>query len=509
MSYIDIPASESGLPFALDQYYEELNRIVGERGGQPLLLNNTITTFDIVPEAPFYTEGVFRHFADRKFRVSPEDLGTAIQADRFSHEYERVIEIASTKIDTQVPSEIRQQIENNKREIRRVNKDLIQFEKEVNSGWEEIVKNENLKPETTGYSLRHINYLESILYADEKQEFTNEIQDYRRAINNLRSSTYTQAQQKLIRSLSELAETYKIARPWNIYVERDIPDATVFTFAEPKYRSVQFCDVSPSIYPSANLVLFQQRPDESRKITVTQNTTHNQLHTKTWGVGGSGKFKVFGIRIGGGGGGSGSSSYKKNFKKLSSFEINFAGISEIYANRGLWFDPSLFNNDELKPLFDDIPGARDLEYVAVSLIIGRGLTLKLNFDETLETEEWSKKTFKGRGGVSILGYSFGGSGNSSTYDYDYTLSTNKKEVTFTDDPKHCRLLGVRLERIYHPKVAEGYNLMSENAAEAFNKGLAEGKMSLLTYQSLKLMGFPHDEVKTAIESGSNALSDRE
>ncbi len=131
--------------------------------------------------------------------------------------------------------------------------------------------------------------------------------------------------------------------------------------------------------------------------------------------------------------------------------MDFEGIDEVYANRGLWYDPSLFSSEELKPIFDKIPGARDLEYVAVSLIIARGLTLKLNFSETLETEQWTRRRFNGRGGISIFGYRFGGSGSTTSYDYDFKLSDDKKTVEFKDDPKHCRLLGIRLERIYHPQ----------------------------------------------------------
>lgn len=454
MSYISIPPSESGLPKALEQYYKELTNIIGLREDQPILLNNTITTFDIVSEAPFYTEGVFRNFADRKYKVSPRDIGSAIEADRFSFEYERVLDIASTKIDAAVSEEVRLKISNLKREIRRVNKDLVAFEKEIIKDWNEIALNEGLKPETPKYELRRLNYFESILYADQKKGFTEEIEEYQRAINNLRESAYTPAQQKLIRAVDELSETYKVARPWNIYFERDFPDSTVLTFADPTVRSRQFCDVSPSIYPGSNLIKFQERGGEKREISVTEKTQHNELHTRTWSAAGSASFSLFGLRFGGSGGGSGSSSYKKDFESLKSFSMDFAGIDEVYANRGLWFDPSLFSNEELKPIFDKIPGARDLGYVAVSLIIGRGLTLKLDFKETVETESWTRRRFNGRGGVSIFGYRFGGSGSTTSYDYDFKLSEDKKSVEFKDDPRHCRVLGVRLERIHHPKQSD-------------------------------------------------------
>lgn len=282
MSYIEIPTSESALPFALEQYYSELNLIIGERADQPLLLNNTITTFDINEEAPFYTQGIFRLFADRQYNVSPLDLGTAIQADRFSRRYEDVIEIASTQIDASLDGETAQKIQNYSKEIRRVQKDILQFEIKVNKDWAKIAESENLKPGDTRYNLRQLNFLESIFYADVKKEFESEIQSYRIAINKLRSSAYSPAQQKLIRSFNELAETYKIARPWEANFEKTVPNVNVLTFADPKVRVQSLCDVSPKTFPAGvDLVKFKQGKDSLREIKVEENTVHNELHTRT------------------------------------------------------------------------------------------------------------------------------------------------------------------------------------------------------------------------------------
>lgn len=500
MSFIDIPVGDSGLPQALEQYYQQLTDIIGQRDDQPVLLNNTITTFDIVSEAPFYTEGVFRHFSDRKFQTSPKDLGSSIQSDRFSYEYERVLKIAATQIDGTISQDARDRITAYNREIRRVNGELLAFETKVMADWEKIAKRENLTPDTPRYQLRQLNFLESILYADQKKVFTEEIEEYQRHITTLRESAYTPDQQKLIRATDELSETYKIARPWNIYFERDFPNSTVLTFADPKVRTRAFCDISPSIYPSSNLVNFQNRGGEARRITVERNTAHNSLHTRTWGGGGSASFSAFGIRIGGGGGGSGQSHYESNFKSLMTFQMDFAGIDEVYANRGIWFDPSLFSSAELKPLFDKIPGTRDLEFVAVSLIICRGLTLTLKFSEELKTTEWSKREFAGRGGVSILGHRFGGSGSTTSYDYDFKLSEDKKSVEFKDDPKHCRLIAIRLERVYQPTKVdnpEGRPIWDEVSSLALNS-LMNGDISLAKYQQLKLDGFSDELMKSLL-----------
>lgn len=493
-SYINIPATDSGLPFALEQYYTELNRLIGQRANQPILLNNTITTFDIDEDAPFYTEGLFRLFADRKFSVAPENLGTAIQADRFSGQYENIIEIATTQIDANIDPSIRQKIDNYLAEIRRVRKELIDYELDVTKDWNKIVTEEGLDPNDTDYQLRRLNFYESIFYADRKKEFTSEIQGYRLRINQLRSSAYNPSQQKLIRSYEELAEAYKIARPWSSRFEKTVPNVTYLTFADPRVRTKQICDISPSAFPAGvDLVKFQQGGDNVRSITVNEDTKHTNLHSKTWKARGKGKFNAFGIRLGGSGGGSNSKTYKEEFKELKSFKMGFSDISEIFVDRGLWFDPSLFTDAELKVIFDKIPGARDLKYVSVSLIIGRGLTLDVNFSKELQTTNWSKTNIDGKGGVSLFGFQFGGGGSSTKYDYKFKLSDDKKTVKFEDDKKHCRLLAIRLESIY-PSQSEDYDLnknVGKLTVDEFQK-LKEGEISYGQFQSDRIRRYKND-----------------
>lgn len=447
---IEVPADETALPEALEQFYAQLTDLVGVRDGQPILLNNTITTFDIQSDAPFYTEGVFRNFADRKFRVSPDDLGSSARTDRFSYEYERVVEIAATEVDSNLKPEVSQKIENYKSEIARLLHEIVRFEVDTENQWAKIASGRGLKPDEEFYDLHRINFLETILYADQKRIFTDQIEDYRRSIEALRKGGYSPSQQKLLRAVAELADTYKVARPWTRQFERNFPNATVLTFADPRVRVSSLCDVSPSLYPSADLIAFQERGGSRRSITVSEETKHTELHKRTWKARAGGSFRAFGIPFGGSGRGRGSSSYRKDFSKLASFELDFAGLDEVYADRGLWFDPTLFGDAELKPIFDSIPGARDLEYAAVSLIIARGLKLTLNFSEKLEVERWKKQSWNVGGGVSVFGFRFGGRASGSSYDYDYKLSDDQKSVTFEDADDHCRLLAVRLEEIYHP-----------------------------------------------------------
>src|SRR5258708_33800333 len=104
MPDLPIPVADSPLKAALDFYYRNLIDLIsnngrGYGGDQKLLLNSTIMSFDISQDTPFYNEGLFRNFADRVFTDSPQGLGPANRADRFSLHYERAVRIAASSVD--------------------------------------------------------------------------------------------------------------------------------------------------------------------------------------------------------------------------------------------------------------------------------------------------------------------------------------------------------------------------------------------------------------------------
>jgi hypothetical protein len=104
----------------------------------------------------------------------------------------------------------------------------------------------------------------------------------------------------------------------------------------------------------------------------------------------------------------------------------------------------------------------------------------MKFDTTVDTNSWSKQAFDASGGVSVLGFSFGGSGNSSRYDSSVTVSGDKKSVTFKDDPQLVRLLGVRLE----PFATMPGGGVASTGPTPLDR-LKKGEIDYLQYQNLK------------------------
>src|ERR1043166_6214694 len=74
---VNISIADSPLKQALDIYYDNfINLAQGFGDKDRMLINNTITSFDISQDTPYFNEGLFRAFADRVFKDSPENLGS-------------------------------------------------------------------------------------------------------------------------------------------------------------------------------------------------------------------------------------------------------------------------------------------------------------------------------------------------------------------------------------------------------------------------------------------------
>lgn len=437
-----ISVADSPLPNALDMYYSFLVGLAKANGlsdQQKLLLNNTITAFDISQDTPYYNESLFRNFADRVFLASPQSIGPANKADRFSKQYEEIIRIAASKIDRKY-NQITSQIDDLQRKLQVETERLSDRIVKINDQWTKIVNATGLKSDDPTYELKYINFLESVRYADQIASYTANIDMIVGSIDAVRRSKFSPAEQKLLDVLNELSDTKKLVRPKRPTFERTVKDVTDLTFANPTLRNNATMDTSPPIYPVGDLVKFLKLPGP-KSFSVNKGSVAAEQHDRSWSAGGSIGYGMFSI----GGSASGSSSFRQDISKSAGISVGFENLSEYLVDREMWFDPSLFSDAELATTLSKIPGIGRLQYVSVSLIIARGLTLQLTFNDSITTSSWSKRSFAASGGISVFGFSFGASGGNSSYDYNLDVSTDGKTVTFKDDPQLSRVLAVRLE----------------------------------------------------------------
>jgi hypothetical protein len=302
----------------------------------------------------------------------------------------------------------------------------------------------------------------------------------------VRRAKYTPEEQILLDIINQLSETRKVARPKRATFERTVKDVNELTFANPPTRVESIMDISPAMYPLGDLVRFLQLPGK-RSISISKDLVAAQQHDKSWSAGGSASYKFFKV----GGNGSGSSSYREDIKKSAGIAISFENIAEYLVDRELWFNPSIFQNEKLVPIISKIPGVERLEFVAVSVIIARGLTLQLTFESSVKTESWSKRSFAASGGVSFMGFGFSGSGSNSSYDYNLEVSADGKTVTFQDDPQLSRVLAIRLEKLVDieaARLAANTDMGMEMEMAAPNTPLAKflkGEISYFDLQNTK------------------------
>jgi len=450
---VSISVKDSPLPNALDVYYSslvDLSRMNGFSSSDRLLLGNTITTFDISKDTPYYNEGLFERFADRIFLQSPDSIGPANQADRFSLQYETVIKTAADSIDQRHPeivpklTELSKAVEKKTEELSAL---IVKFEKE----WASIAGVSGIKPGDSDYDLRYLNFLEKARYADQVDIVSGRIDALLGRVEQVRRSVYAPHEIVVLEAVAQLSSTRKIARPRRPQYERTISGVNELTFADPKTRLESVCDISAPSLPLGDLVKFLSVDGYRKPFDITKSSVVTERHEKTWSSAAEAKVSFFGIGIGGGGGGSGSSSFAQTINDAAGIKVAFDNISEVLVDRGYWFNPAIFEDQRLAKIIAAIPGSDRLKYVSVSLIIARGLELTLTSSSSVDTNTWSKQNIAGRGGCSFFGFSFGGGGGSSNANYNISVSSDGKSVTFKDDGQVTRVLAVRLvEMVLRP-----------------------------------------------------------
>lgn len=479
----DITMEDSPLPNALDVYYESLMDLCQPNGfgrDDKLVLNNTITSFDISKDTPYFNDGLYRRFADRVYQTSPDQASPASQADRFSYIYERLLKTAADQVDQRHP-EIRPKILELNGAIEKRTLALTNLIAKLEKQWSIVAQQRGIKLGDPTYDLQQIKFFELQKYASQVSSYSDDIGSLIIRKEQVQRAVYSPAESLLLSTVSEMGASKKIARPLRPSFERSVPNVNDLTFADSRTTPESICDISLSLYPLGDLVKFLGISGQRQPINITKSSNVTQHHDVAWGAKARGRASFFGIKVGGGGGGSGQSSFTETIKKTEGLSISFDNIDEVLADRGYWFNPALFDNPELQKIFYKLPDTQRLRYVAVSLIICRGLSLSLTSTDSFDSNIWSKTSISGKGGVSFMGYGFGGGGSRTTNDYTIAISGDGKTITFKDDPSLVRLVAVRLVDAARPLpvIAPGTFSTLTNVPGPFatidraNKGLNE------------------------------------
>lgn len=143
-----------------------------------------------------------------------------------------------------------------------------------------------------------------------------------------------------------------------------------------------------------------------------------------------------------------SSHFRSTIGRLRNVTVHFDHIAELQISRDNWFSSTIFETKRVKDfLKDKLILARKLSLLTTSLIIGRGLTLTLQFTDTSDVQEWGSTAIAEGGSGTVFGVRFGSDKGGGNNFNNHTIDTHNQTVTFKDDTSICRLLGIKVTRL--------------------------------------------------------------
>jgi hypothetical protein len=478
------------------QFYLFLRAIAQGEGITPqqnVVLNSTILPFDIAADTPFYNDELFREYADRTFTGGVEGLhanSAAFLSERFSSQYRAVMNVVTAQIDQNHP-EIRNSLLELKSQQDQATQALTAKLNQFDQQWSTIAASRGLVFDTVAYNMQYATYLGQVRFQDQIQTYTDNLDQINAKIDAVRRRVYSPGEIAALDNYGKLSTAYNVARPWTANIERSYKangtPLTELILADPRNLVPAMFDSSPLVFPVGDLIAFLSATGLRSFDTISQSS-HLDSSSSSWTASGGGSFLGWSI----GGGGSGSSSMTRSMSKMNSLSISFKNISEYLADRSAWFNPGVLQDPSIYRLVKTRPELGKLQYIAVSLIIARGTTLVLKFSEAANASDWSQQSFAASGGVSFLGFSFGGQGGSSSSSYSVSTSADGTTVTIQDGDKVARVLGVRVEPFLQSpppqQVPQTLRLLSEDNPELKRdvNAVQKGKMSYIEFQKKRL-----------------------
>jgi hypothetical protein len=484
----DITLPEARFGHALDEYYGFLHAIVANNGGtvgpgQRLVTLNTITPYSIVKGKPLYNSFVLRAYADLVVRRSsstsagspkepPRDIiESANSGDSWSFEYFRLVfpnllqELKKYIEDSSVQARI-MALESSWNGAHEAYTDELD---RLEGAWEEHASrrglNEEADParyfrEKSAWWRKRRDKVQRLY--DKQFQYLVEISDLELAHLDARGLLF----KDLKDSLSTLNQVRLPIRP-------DLENGIA---SDPTNSPADY-DRRPAIFPAGSQV-FDDLLDETndgdeaaqfqRGYEIRRQKVTTLTHDIDWAASGSARKLLFlranlGIAE--------KRHFEEQIAKIGRIQVGFRAIQDIVIVRGKWYSGSFMRSAEFQKWLAAQPEFREkLNHLVTSVIVCRGLTVRLSFDSDIHQNSWRELKAKGSGGLSIGGWNFGLSGHyNSRTEWDVKEVTNNS-VTFADGPKVCRVIGLQVEEVLPaPDVAN--SAVAANMDDSFDPAL--------------------------------------
>jgi hypothetical protein len=449
---LDIPINESPVPAALDAFYDFVKALAPAGPGDRVGILGTLVEFDIHERARLYNDYVVRAFADRTVRTSPiASQGVGDLAERYSARYLDMLTLLVASLDTTIDAAAQNAILNQEETIKAVSKDRDTWLGELEDQWAEEAKRHGIDltkidtdPSTRERFLeRRVFFLKQRRFAQTLQRHNDKLDYAELKIEAIRISSYPDDEARQLVDLLKQARRSKTIRPRrpDLELKKNWDEITI---QNPEHESMpDIFDIGPLIESIVDPRTIT-KGSGSRGFSVKSTSNVTNSHDGDWNASGSASYMFF---LRGDFSTNNASHFRSAISKVREVKINFEHVGMLDITRGTWFSSQIFGFKRVKDFLKrDTMLAQRLGLLANSLIVGRGLTVKLFFQDKSDVHEWGSTSTSGSGGVTILGINLGiggGGGSSSSWE-TRRIDEQEQTVTFSDGPEVCRLLGVKV-----------------------------------------------------------------
>ncbi|QDM21160.1 hypothetical protein FIU28_08555 [Tardiphaga sp. vice154] len=466
---LDVPIDQSPVPAAVDAYYQFLVDLFPPGPRDRLAIFGTCLEFDITEKSRLYNDFVVRAFADRSVRVSPVPGQAAGDfADRYSTRYTDMVRLIIQSLDSELSPNDQAQIDRHQIAIVAISNDRDHWLQQVDDDWARKMQQLGIDPRLidTDENTRRRYYDERVMFLTERRYaqrlwgsggFNSNIRDREVLIGAIRRRGFPD---------DDYAELYNIytAIVDEMVIRPRRPDLEIahgwdeYTIQDPRHFGLPAVfDIAPGLQSIVDPRTIL-RGSGARDFSVSTKTTITNAHDTAWNASASGSYMVF---FRGEINSSNESHFRQSISRIRKISVGFEHLGELQVMRDRWFSSTVFtDNERVKDFLKKHPAlAERLSLLTTGVIVGRGLTLTLQFSDINDVQQWGSSSTSGSGGVNVYGYQLGGRGGGSSSYNNHTINTVDQTVTFKDDGTVCRLIGLRVTPV-NPEISfedVGYN----------------------------------------------------
>lgn len=442
----EMKIQESPIPLAMDMYFEQLRGLIQVPTKQKFALTSNLVTFPLVQNSRLFNKYVARSFSDRAIELgSPEAVdevftGPANINDRYSHQYKLLLDKAMHGVELELSDRDQKDLRESREAIEKLEIELADLYDEAADQWD-LYKKEHYPGKTEEQLV-----LESISWMNGSRlgrrldalamQIDRELAKQERLISRVGDENATTIYTLYSNYMNSLVYLPKSSEIEALYKLDEIK------LADPRItrNSRAWADPGAVVDPIIDFDSFLTQ-DGSRGFDLHKDVAVSNTHDREWSATASFRYSWFfstTVNV---------SEHRRLAETLSDtkrISFNFKRIDQVWISRGDWYSSSLFDLEPIKKILKkDKKLAAILKYSVSSVIIGRGMSLKINFGKQTNSDYFFNRTMSGSAKILNIFPVGRGSVNDTT-----TSTTNMKEensVLFQDGDLVTRLLGLTVD----------------------------------------------------------------